>query len=137
MLIEALTVSFSGVIIRSSNRLPRPCEVSSVLISITDHAVLTLALSAALWGGMGPALAEERPASNHPATNSSSFRYVDEKRPVRVHPLPPPDADPTGLGVEELRARTTALEERIERLEALIARLQAELVRTTPNERRR
>jgi hypothetical protein len=78
-------------------------------------------------------------AQEKAAPNSSTFRYVDEKRPARVYPVPPPDADPTGLSLEDVRARTTTLEERIERLEATIIRLEADLARlakTNAKERR-
>ncbi len=63
--------------------------------------------------------------------NSSTFRYVDEKQPARRYPVPPPDADPTGLTVDEIKERTTTLEERVERLEAAIARLEAAIAALT------
>ena len=76
----------------------------------TKHAPLALALL--ILAVASPARAEDRPGPN-----SSTFRYVDEKRPARVYPIPPPDADPTGLSMDELRERSTMLEERVERLE--------------------
>src|SRR5215211_6288775 len=95
-------------------------------MTVTDHTVLTLAVLAALSAPVSPARADDKGPPN-----SSTFHYVDEKRPARVYPVPPPDADPTGLSLEEVRARTTLLEERIERLEAIIASLQAEIARLT------
>ena len=95
---------------------------------------MTLAVLAALCAPVSPARAEEKALRTAP-----TFRYVDEKRPARVYPVPPPDADPTGLSLAEMRERTTALEERIERLEAVIARLAADLggvTRPDPKERR-
>ena len=103
-------------------------------MTVTDHTVLTLAALAALSAPVSPACADDKSPPN-----SSTFRYVDEKRPARVYPVPPPDADPTGLSLAEMRERTTALEERIERLEAVIARLAADLggvTRPDPKERR-
>src|SRR3954447_25892915 len=93
-------------------------------MTVTDHTVLTLAVLAALSAPVSPTHADDKGPPN-----SSTFRYVDEKRPARVYPVPPPDADPTGLSLEEMRERTTALEERIERLEATIVRLEADLAR--------
>src|SRR5215211_5849203 len=95
-------------------------------MSVPQRMILTLALLAAGAAPVAPARAEDKSPAN-----SSSFRYVDEKSPARVYPVPPPDADPTGLSLEEVRARTTLLEERIERLEAIIASLQAEIARLT------
>src|SRR3954447_6443795 len=103
-------------------------------MTVTDHTVLTLAVLAALSAPVSPTRADDKGPPN-----SSTFRYVDEKRPARVYPVPPPDADPTGLSLAEMRERTTALEERIERLEAVIARLAADLggvTRPDPKERR-
>ena len=103
-------------------------------MTVTDHTVLTLAVLAALSAPVSPARADDKGPPN-----SSTFRYVDEKRPARVYPVPPPDTDPTGLVLAEMRAHTTALEERVERLEAVIARLAADLAGVTrpdPKERR-
>lgn len=60
-------------------------------------------------------------ASEHQRKNRSSFEYndgrADERRPYRRPDL---DVDPTNLKLEELRERTNALEERVERLEGLL-----------------
>src|SRR3954466_11029497 len=103
-------------------------------MTVTDHTILTLAVLAAMSAPVSPARAEDKGPPN-----SSTFRYVDEKRPARVYPVPPPNADPTGLSLEEMRERAPAREEGIERLEAVITRFKADLAGVTrpdPKERR-
>ena len=99
---------------------------------MTAHTPLisSLVLAAGLIGG-GALHAQEVQAPNR-----SSFRYVDENQRGRVYPIPPPDTDPTGASLEELRERATALEERVERLEAALNRILAQQAAPQPHRER-
>ncbi|MGN8096823.1 hypothetical protein [Methylobacterium sp. 22177] len=90
-----------------------------------NHAVVIFALAALLAAPIAAGCGSYALAQA-PQSGRSSFGYVDGKVvDDRHYRAPKVDADPTDLSLEELRARVSALEERMERLDAFLLSQQA------------